>query len=216
MRRNPRIRSNCCELLTDSRPPCKSSSPATCFPSSSIRATGPAIRAKVMEHKRTRQVGRRARTSMWLFEDRITIQYQVQEMLRAERIFEQEGIRGRAGGLQPAHPGRQQLEGDAAHRVPGRAGAPHAAGPPEGRRRTGCWVQVAGPAKGVRDRRRGSRARERREDLVGAFPALRAGAADDCGDEGVGRRSRWGWITTSTGTKSTPCRPRCKRRSKPT
>jgi len=27
-----------------------------------------------------------------LFEDRLTVQYQVQEMLRAERIFEPEGI----------------------------------------------------------------------------------------------------------------------------
>jgi hypothetical protein len=29
---------------------------------------------------------------MWLFEDRLTVQYQVQEMLRTERIFESEGI----------------------------------------------------------------------------------------------------------------------------
>jgi hypothetical protein len=29
---------------------------------------------------------------MWLFEDRLTVQYQVQEMLRTERIFAAEGI----------------------------------------------------------------------------------------------------------------------------
>lgn len=51
----------------------------------------PAFRAQVLEHKRDRQltVGPNA---TWLFEDRLTIQYQVQEMLRAERIFEPEGI----------------------------------------------------------------------------------------------------------------------------
>ena len=50
-----------------------------------------AFRARVMEHKGTRQlaVGPNLR---WCFEDRLTIQYQVQEMLRTERIFEAEGI----------------------------------------------------------------------------------------------------------------------------
>ena len=63
----------------------------------------PAIRAKVMEHKRSRQVGV-GPNLMWLFEDRITIQYQVQEMLRAERIFEQEGIEDELGAYNPLIP----------------------------------------------------------------------------------------------------------------
>jgi hypothetical protein len=44
-----------------------------------------------MQHKGSRQlaVGPHLR---WCFEDRLTIQYQVQEMLRTERIFEVEGI----------------------------------------------------------------------------------------------------------------------------
>ncbi|MBS0418203.1 MAG: DUF3501 family protein [Proteobacteria bacterium] len=50
-----------------------------------------AFRAKVLEHKRDRQIGVGAHVT-WLFEDRLTMQYQVQEMLRAERIFEPEGI----------------------------------------------------------------------------------------------------------------------------
>ena len=49
---------------------------------------------------------------MLLFEDALTIQYQVQEMLRVERIFEPRRNRGRTGRLQPADPGRPQLEGD--------------------------------------------------------------------------------------------------------
>jgi hypothetical protein len=50
-----------------------------------------AFRARVMQHKARRQlaVGPHLR---WCFEDRLTIQYQVQEMLRTERIFESEGI----------------------------------------------------------------------------------------------------------------------------
>jgi hypothetical protein len=51
----------------------------------------PAFRAKVLEHKRDRQIGVGAHVT-WLFEDRVTMQYQVQEMLRAERIFESEAI----------------------------------------------------------------------------------------------------------------------------
>jgi hypothetical protein len=63
----------------------------------------PAIRAKVLEHKRARQVAV-GPSLMWLFEDRITIQYQVQEMLRAERIFEAEGIADELGAYNPLIP----------------------------------------------------------------------------------------------------------------
>jgi hypothetical protein len=50
-----------------------------------------AFRARVLRHKGERRlaVGPNA---TWCFEDRLTVQYQVQEMLRAERIFEPEGI----------------------------------------------------------------------------------------------------------------------------
>ena len=50
-----------------------------------------AFRAKVIAHKKTRTVGVGPNTT-WLFEERLTIQYQVQEMLRTERIFEPAGI----------------------------------------------------------------------------------------------------------------------------
>jgi len=63
----------------------------------------PAIRATVLEHKRDRliHVGPNA---TWLFEDRITVQYQVQEMLRAERIFEPEGIADELAAYNPLIP----------------------------------------------------------------------------------------------------------------
>ena len=51
----------------------------------------PEFRARVIAHKKDRQINVGGHM-MWLFEDRLTVQYQVQEMLRTERIFESEGI----------------------------------------------------------------------------------------------------------------------------
>jgi hypothetical protein len=49
------------------------------------------FRAKVMAHKKTRHVPLGDHASLY-FEDQLTMQYQVQEMLRLERIFEPELI----------------------------------------------------------------------------------------------------------------------------
>jgi len=49
------------------------------------------FRSKVMEHKKNRRVAIGAHAALY-FEDQLTMQYQVQEMLRIERIFEAEGI----------------------------------------------------------------------------------------------------------------------------
>ncbi len=51
----------------------------------------PAFRAKVMAHKKLRLVELGAHATIH-FEDALTMQYQVQEMLRLERIFEPERI----------------------------------------------------------------------------------------------------------------------------
>src|SRR5258708_33075601 len=50
-----------------------------------------AFRARVLAHKAPRKVHLGANLTL-VFEDRLTIQYQIQEMLRVERIFEQAGI----------------------------------------------------------------------------------------------------------------------------
>lgn len=50
-----------------------------------------AFRIRLIEHRRTRSL-RLGEHCSWSFEDRLTVQYQIQEMLRAERIFEPEGI----------------------------------------------------------------------------------------------------------------------------
>src|SRR5690606_31356932 len=49
------------------------------------------FRAEVMAHKRDRRLPLGTNATLY-FEDRLTMQYQVQEMLRIERIFEAAGI----------------------------------------------------------------------------------------------------------------------------
>ncbi|HEX6999777.1 MAG TPA: DUF3501 family protein [Gammaproteobacteria bacterium] len=67
------------------------------------------FRAKVLEHKRRRQaaVGPNVTLS---FEDRLTMQYQVQEMLRIERIFEQEAIEEELAAYNPLIPDGSNLK----------------------------------------------------------------------------------------------------------
>ena len=61
------------------------------------------FRPRVIEHKKTRTVHCGPHTS-WCFEDRLTVQYQVQEMLRIERIFEAEGIADELDAYNPLIP----------------------------------------------------------------------------------------------------------------
>lgn len=51
----------------------------------------PEFRARVIEHKKNRAIQLGANVTL-IFEDELTIRYQVQEMLRAEKIFEEAGI----------------------------------------------------------------------------------------------------------------------------
>jgi hypothetical protein len=61
------------------------------------------LRSEVIAHKRVRnvQVGP---NMTWCFEDYITIRYQILEMLRAERIFESDGIQGELDAYNPLIP----------------------------------------------------------------------------------------------------------------
>ena len=63
----------------------------------------PAFRARLLEHKRDRKLAVGPNVT-WSFEDRLTMQYQVQEMLRAERIFEPEGIQQELEAYNPLIP----------------------------------------------------------------------------------------------------------------
>ena len=63
----------------------------------------PAFRDKVMAHKKNRRVALGSHATLY-FEDLLTIQYQVQEMLRAERIFESAGINEELEAYNPLIP----------------------------------------------------------------------------------------------------------------
>lgn len=63
----------------------------------------PAFRARVMEHKKDRSVHLGEHVTL-LFEDELTIRYQVQEMLRIERIFEEDGIQHELDAYNPLVP----------------------------------------------------------------------------------------------------------------
>ena len=61
------------------------------------------FRAKVIEHKKLRNVHVGEHVTLQ-FEDELTIRYQVQEMLRIERIFEEEGIQDELDAYNPLIP----------------------------------------------------------------------------------------------------------------
>ena len=61
------------------------------------------IRSRVMAHKKNRKVHVGPVATLY-FEDRQTIQYQVQEMLRVERIFEADGIEEELQAYNPLIP----------------------------------------------------------------------------------------------------------------
>lgn len=61
------------------------------------------FRAEVMAHKRDRRLSLGTNATLY-FEDRLTMQYQVQEMLRIERIFEAAGINEELGAYNPLIP----------------------------------------------------------------------------------------------------------------
>ena len=61
------------------------------------------FRAQVMAHKRDRTVQLGEHVTL-VFEDELTIRYQIQEMLRIERIFEEEGIQDELDAYNPLIP----------------------------------------------------------------------------------------------------------------
>ena len=63
----------------------------------------PDFRARVMTHKKNRALGLGDHVTL-LFEDELTIRYQIQEMLRAERIFEEAAIQGELDAYNPLVP----------------------------------------------------------------------------------------------------------------
>lgn len=67
------------------------------------------LRNEVLAHKRNRHVAVGPNLSLY-FEDRITMRYQIQEMLRAERIFESEAIADELAAYNPLIPDGTNLK----------------------------------------------------------------------------------------------------------
>jgi hypothetical protein len=67
------------------------------------------FRARVLEHKKDRRVTIGENLSLY-FEDRLTIKYQVQEMLRIEKIFEADGIEEELEAYNPLIPDGSNLK----------------------------------------------------------------------------------------------------------
>ncbi len=63
----------------------------------------PEYRATIMAHKKNRALPVGPNATLY-FEDRQTMQYQIQEMLRIEKIFEQDGIRDELDAYNPLIP----------------------------------------------------------------------------------------------------------------
>ena len=63
----------------------------------------PAFRAQVMAHKKTRQLALGDHARLY-FEDALTIKYQIQEMLRIEKVFEAAGINEELDAYNPLIP----------------------------------------------------------------------------------------------------------------
>jgi len=102
----------------------------------------PGLRAGMIEHRRARRLTIGEHCS-WSFEDRRTVQYQVQEMLRSERIFEPEAIAEELETYNPLIPDGSNLKATLMIEY---------ADPVERARRLGelrgferhCWMRVAG------------------------------------------------------------------------
>ncbi len=65
--------------------------------------TRKAFRERVLAHKKDRTVQLGEHLTL-VFEDELTMRYQIQEMLRVERIFEEEGIRDELDAYNPLVP----------------------------------------------------------------------------------------------------------------
>ncbi len=102
----------------------------------------PQFRARVMAHKKNRTIHLGDHLTL-IFEDELTIRYQVQEMLRVERIFEEEGIQDELDAYNPLVPDGRNLKATMMLEYPD---------PEERRKRLQdligiedkVWIQVAG------------------------------------------------------------------------
>ncbi|WP_020558356.1 DUF3501 family protein [Thiofilum flexile] len=102
----------------------------------------PTFRKQVIEHKAARKVALGSNATLY-FENRLTIQYQIQEMLRIERVFEAGGIKDELDAYNPLIPDGSNWKATFMLEFPD---------PEERKRQLACligierqiWVQIAG------------------------------------------------------------------------
>jgi hypothetical protein len=101
-----------------------------------------AFRARMIEHRSRRRLTLGAHCT-WSFEDRDTIRYQVQEMLRAERTFEPAGIAEELAAYNPLIPDGTNLKATLLIEYPDPAEREQRLQQLVGIEHR-CWMQVAG------------------------------------------------------------------------
>ena len=102
----------------------------------------PAIRARMIAHRATRRLQLGAHCT-WSFEDRDTVRYQVQEMLRTERVFEPEGIAAELDVYNPLIPDGRDFRATMLIEYDDPLERARRLGELRGIERR-CWVQVGG------------------------------------------------------------------------
>ncbi len=109
------------------------------------------LRAGMIEHRRVRQLALGEHCT-WSFEDRRTVQYQVQEMLRSERIFEPDGIAEELATYNPLIPDGNNLKATLMIEYTDPAERARRLAELRGIERR-CWMRVAGfePAYAIAD-----------------------------------------------------------------
>ena len=193
-----------------------------------------AYRSRVIAHKKLRTVHVGEHVTL-IFEDEQTVRYQVQEMLRIERIFEEEGIRGELEAYNPLIPDGGNWKATLLIEYPE---------PEERRRRLAelkgiedrCWVQVEGEGQCARcspspTRTSSARTRRRPRRCISSVSsstracAPRSSAAPPCRSASIiritgparrwrprcGNRWRATWLEAAVTGLSPACSPACLR-----
>jgi len=104
-----------------------------------------AFRARVIEHKKRRAVAPGEHVTLQ-FEDELTMRYQIQEMLRIERIFEEDGIQQELDSYNPLVPDGSNLKATMMIEYPDVAERQRALARLKGIEAR-VWVQVEGCAR---------------------------------------------------------------------
>ena len=118
--------------------------PADLLPLEQYACERAAIRARMIDHRALRRLSVGANCT-WSFEDRETVRYQLQEMLRTERIFEPQGITEELAVYNPLIPDGSNFKATLLIEYPDAIERAQRLSELRGIERS-CWLRVAGHA----------------------------------------------------------------------